>query len=368
MYTAPSLSSRKRFIKKISLPILCFVLFFTANSMAAPKTSQTTKTFTKPKASTSKSTPLTTSSTSYPAEVFAALPEQYRETKIKLVQKSFEERALLFLQGRPFHSWSSNRSRDDILKEYEQINEWRFHSWYVDPKANILIARHDFMIAQELLEKNLFRKPNTIAFQYNVTDASYNSSTVVLNNMRFLALESPSTKTLQSFNTLLQNHQVKQLLRLSSAQDKGGSIPYWQGKQSKDPTSKELIYNISQPNSKTPYSIHYYAIEDWQEDKGYDPKALLNLIQRVRKNYDESQLVAVHCTNGVGRSGTFIAGMILLNEIDKQLAANANNPVNVSIEKIVMQLSLQRPFMVGNIEQYVTLYRLVDAYLLSLKK
>lgn len=368
MYTAPYLLSRKRFITKISLPILCFALVFPTNSMAATKTSQTTKASARPKTSTSKSAILSTASVSYPAEVFAALPEQYRETKIKLVQKSFEERALLFLQGRPFHNWSSDRSRDDILKEYEQINEWRFHSWYVDPKAKILIARNDFMVAQELLEKNLFRKPNTIAFQYNLTDATYNSSTVVLNNMRFLALESPSTKTAQSFNTLLQNHQVTQLVRLSSAQDKGGSVSYWQGKQGKDANSKELIYNIAQSNSRIPYSVHYYAIEDWQEDKGYDPKALLGLIQRVRKNYDESQLLAVHCTNGVGRSGTFIAGMILLNEIDKQLAANPNNPVTVSIEKIVMQLSLQRPFMVGNIEQYVTLYRLVDAYLLSLKK
>src|ERR1700722_97080 len=87
------------------------------------------------------------------------LPQQYLETRFQTIQQSFEQRAMLFLKGRPFQPWRANKPRKDILTEFNQLNEWRFYTWYVDPKAKTLISRADFMVAQDLLQKDLYRKP-----------------------------------------------------------------------------------------------------------------------------------------------------------------------------------------------------------------
>lgn len=306
-----------------------------------------------------------------PVQSFAALPQQTRETKFQEIQEAFEQRAVLFLKGRHFEPWKANKSREDLLKEFDQLNEWRYHSWYVDPSATTLIARADFMIAQDLLENDKYRFPQTIAFDYNKTDASYNSSTIVLNGLKFLAMESPTSKTYQSFLRLLINHQVTQLVRLGSPLDKvtEKSYPYWEGKLKLVPKSKSQTLTIPQQNNTNPYLLEYFALETWPENKGVNPKELLNLIMNVRKYYDASNgLLACHCAGGTGRTGTFLSGFLLLTEIDKQIAGGTNkNALNISIERIVMQLSLQRPYMVVMPEQYITLYKLVDLYVQSLK-
>jgi len=302
-----------------------------------------------------------------PALSLPTLPQQHIETRFQAIQQSFEQRAVLFLKGKPFRPWRANKSRKEILEEFEQINDWRFHSWYVDPTANILISRMDFMVAQDLLEKGLYRKPALIAFQYNQTDGSYNSSTIVLNGFKFLALESPNAKTARNFLTILQNYRVNQLVRLASSSENANSYAYWAGKLRTNAKTRETYLNIPQDTGGPAYSLRYYATETWADNQGMDPQQLLRLIQAVRGHYDANGLIACHSTNGAGRTGTFLAGFLLLSEIDRQIAAGVSkNALDVSIEKIVMQLSLQRPYLVRKAEQYYTLYRLVDLYIKDL--
>jgi len=276
---------------------------------------------------------------------FPILPNQYRETKFSTIQENFEQRSVLFLKGRQFHNWQANKSQKAIFEEFDHLNEWRLHTWYVDPAAKTWVSREDFMIAQDLLEKGYYQRPQFIAFQYNQTDSSYNSSSIVLNGGHFLALEAPMAKTINNFIKLLINHQVTQLVDLTSGQTKG--------------------VNQSTMNTIASYS---YSINNWTDEKAINPKNLLKLIDKVRKEYEPTGLLACYCPDGAGRTGTFLAGLILLNEIDKQIASNPKKTKNleISIEKIVMQLSLQRPYMVSNKEQYLTLYRLVDLYTQSL--
>lgn len=302
---------------------------------------------------------------------FPILPESYREAKFQEIQEAIEQRTLFFLKGRQHQLWQNNKSDEDIAKEFEQINDWRLHAWYTNPGAPTLVSRADFMIAQDLLEKGLFRHPNLIAFEYNRTDPSYNSSTIVLNGLRFLALEAPSLKNNRNFLTLLKNQAVYQLVRLTSAQESGKekSYKYWEGNLKKDPKTGTLLFNIPQEANATPYPVLYYPTDAWKDHQGIEPKALLNLIQNVRKTYDPNRLLACHCSAGVGRTGTFLAGFILLTEIDTQIASGkAKKDLNVSIEKVVMQLSLQRTYMVASLKQYKTLYRMVDLYVASLKE
>ncbi len=304
---------------------------------------------------------------------FPSLPLAYRENRYKEIQTAFDERSKLYLQGRQFHSWKANKSDQEIAQEYADLESWRHHAWYSNSGEKMLISRPDFMVAQDLLEKGYYKRPHLLAFQYNQTDGSYNSSTIILNGQRFLAMEAPSTaKLTQNFFNLLQNHQVSQLVRLTPASENGvqKSIAYWQNRVKKDPKTGKQILQVPFAGSRQNYEISYYSIDNWLDHRGIDPKILLKTIQEVRKNYDPNVgLLACHCSGGVGRTGTFLAGFILLQDIDKQIALGATpETLDISIEKVVLQLSLQRIHMVARAEQYQTLYRLVDLYVQSLNK
>jgi protein tyrosine phosphatase len=301
--------------------------------------------------------------------LLAALPSSYREAKFQEVEQAFEQRWNLFIKGKQFKKYTPNRSAAEIAEEFQHLATLRLQTCFVDPKASHLISKSEYMIAQDLLEKGFFRSPHTIAFQYNRTDPSYNSSIIVVNGFRFLALEGPKPELVKNFFTVLQNHQVTQLVRLTAATEKGKtkSYPYWIGKTKTDPKTAEMFLQIPQVKNKIPYDIQYYAIDTWYDQQGISPKILLNLILKVRKSYNPTTgLLATHCAGGIGRTGTFLAGFILLNEIDKQIAKGITPAnVDISIEKTVFQLSLQRTFMVTKSTQYQTLYRLVDLYLKS---
>lgn len=298
-----------------------------------------------------------------------ALPPQYVETRLQQMQQAFEQRSVLFLKGRHFQTWRMNKPRADILKEFDQLNDWRFYTWYINPNAKSLVARTDFMIAQDLLEKGLYRKPALIAFQYNQTDATYNSSTILLNGFKFLVLEAPSARNLKNFFTLLQNHRVTQLIRLTPSEENGRekSYPYWNENRIAHTKANRMYLHVPQPYNPNPYRVGYYVIDSWHDSHGIHPKKLLTLIQAVRKDSDPNGLIACHSAYGGGRAGTFLAGFLLLNDIDRQINAGiSKNALNISIEKIVMQLSLQRPYLVSTAEQYISLHRLVDWYLKNL--
>lgn len=298
------------------------------------------------------------------------LPQQYLETRFHAIQQAFEQRATLFLKGRHFQRWEMNRPRKNILIEFDQLNEWRFRTWYVDPQAKTLISRMDFMVAQTLLEKGLYKKPALLAFDYNQTNRNYNASTVLLNGFKFLALESPTSKTLKHFFLLLQNHRVTQLVRLTGATENTGTLstPYWNNNLKTNAQHNQTFLNIQQPYSASPYTLHYYATDVWPENHGVAADELLKLILKVRKNADQDGLIACHSMHGNGRTGTFIAGFLLLSEIDRQIATGIpKNAIDISVEKIVMQLSLQRPYLVRKPEQYISLYRLLDLYVKNLK-
>ncbi len=318
--------------------------------------------------------------TSNPRKIqeFPSLPTVYRETRYAEIQKGIKDRTKFFLKGRRFKNWQANRPKHEILEEFQDIKIWRENAWYSDINHKTLISRPDFMLAQDLLDKGYFRGTHVIAFDYNKTDGSYNSSTIMMNGQRFLALEAPSVNLTPNFFRLLQNHRVTQLVRLTPERENAQvkCYPYWKNNLSVDMKTNKVYLNL--PNKKATaknntyekYDMRYYAIENWLDHHGINPKILLDLILKVREDYDpKNGLLACHCHGGVGRTGTFIAGFLLLQEIDKKLAkGTAIKDLEISIEKMVMELSLQRFHMVAKPEQYVTLYRLVDLYIQNLAK
>lgn len=263
--------------------------------------------------------------------------------------------------------WELNRSNETILEEFNRLNEWRRKIYYVDPTSNELELQEEFKVATDLCFNHHYRDSRYIAFQYNSTDPTYNASTIILNGLRILALEAPSQTSCEKFFNLLYKYRVTHLVRLTPALENGveKSYPYWSGNIYSDSDKKTnfLKVPIESENDLKPYTVNYIWTDNWEDNQSGDAEELLHLILEARKNFSSNALLAVHCHSGVARTGTFIAGFILLDEIDKQiLVGNSTNFLNISVEKIVMQLSLQRFYMVGQPLQYLTLYRLVDLY------
>jgi protein tyrosine phosphatase len=114
--------------------------------------------------------------------------------------------------------------------------------------------------------------------------------------------------------------------------------------------------------------MNYFFTDRWEDHEEGDPERLIALVKAVMGNERESQMVAVHCRAGVGRTGTFLAAYALIFDIDEQVSRGVCiDEIEVSVDKVIWQLSLQRPFMVAQFSQYRTLYELVDRYV-SMRK
>ena len=118
-------------------------------------------------------------------------------------------------------------------------------------------------------------------------------------------------------------------------------------------------------NTFKPVSIPYFALDVWQDNEDMDIPTFYNLVQKVRKAYQKlggQGSIACHCASGVGRTGTFLAALVLADTIDR------SGLQQLSLEQIVLELSIQRPNLISRAKQYVMLYRFVDYYQQQLLK
>jgi len=203
--------------------------------------------------------------------------------------------------------------------------------------------------------KTFTQFPYLFAFDYNCIDHTYNASNLFVDGYHFIALEEPMLETLDAFFTLLINQSVKVLVRLKPEGEYAsrGSISYWKNLLVQS-SGYELIF------LSYTHSIPYCYTNQWMDNQPIELPILYDLVQQVRKAYadqGEDGPIACHCSAGVGRTGTFIAAYVLANLLDSL------DPSQISIEEIILKLSVQRPHMVSTAEQYLTLYEFVDYYL-----
>ncbi len=228
-----------------------------------------------------------------------------------------------FASDRSFKPFEPNRSDEELAREFEEI---RLRRWESD----------EFKFAGQLIDRDLVREGKCCAFAYNNTDANYNASTVYVGNCRMIVCEGPREKDVYRFFDLIGSQGVTHLVRLTAAAegDVEKCYPYW--------------------NAPIPTPVRTFQLDQWQDNCGIDPEELLAFVLEVRKELasDEQNLLLVHCSAGVGRSGTFLAAWAILDAIE------AGQPF--SIEEIVYRLSLQRIRSVARRDQYITLHKLAE--------
>ncbi|XP_076806699.1 tyrosine-protein phosphatase non-receptor type 7-like isoform X2 [Clavelina lepadiformis] len=118
-------------------------------------------------------------------------------------------------------------------------------------------------------------------------------------------------------------------------------------------TTRELIVKCDESQCK----LKQFHFTSWDNDDEFEKKniqALIRFIAQVRKEVDASESsspIVVHCSNGSGRTGTFIALDCLLQEMQEKSSVN--------IFETVQQLRQDRMAM----KQYLVLYKGVECVL-----
>lgn len=269
----------------------------------------------------------------------ARLLESYAPVKIQI-----ENRWQAFQTDRKFKEFQPGRSDIELKEEFENIHKTRLSIWTT--------AGYEF--AQNLIAADLIRAPGCVAFDFNNTVPYYNASTICLGNHYYIACEGPRSKDIPKFFHLLTSQHVTHLVRLTSSYEGWSKKchPYWDGFI--EEINGSAFLNI--PTDAGIHSVQAFHMDHWRDHCGVDSEELLALVLQTREELNKNNgLLVVHCSAGVGRTGTFLASLAIVNAIDTGLP--------FSIEEIVYRLSLQRVFSVTKFAQYIVLHRLAENYL-----
>lgn len=296
-------------------------------------------------------------------EYFPALPLEFRQDRMWKIQAQIEKRWEKVKDAKQDFIFYKNKSDKEIVEEFKKLDNYRNRLWYRNPNKRPLVSNEDYTIAQGLLHKGNDQWPlQWLAFDYNHVDDTFNASTILIDGFHFIALKEPVCETVDAFFKILMNQDVKILIRLNPENENENiSINYWEDKLIEGPYHHLIQTKIEYPLSvQEGATIPYFFTNNWIDNAIIELEELYKLISDVRKAYshlDEKGPIACHCSAGVGRTGTFIAAFIIAENLDMY------KPKNLSIESIVLELSIQRPKMVFNEKQYLLLYRFVEYYI-----
>lgn len=123
-------------------------------------------------------------------------------------------------------------------------------------------------------------------------------------------------------------------------------------------TVRRLVMTVGH-DSKTVWHLLFSGWPDFDVPNDENRAALLELLKlSVRKNGAASTPRVIHCSAGVGRSGTFIALEYLLSQVEAGVVAEVHDDEDV-IYDVVNRLREQRMTMVQSDAQYGFLYDVV---------
>lgn len=270
--------------------------------------------------------------------------------------------------AKPFLPWSSAWQEEELRVRFDQTKKDFLNVYFVDPeerdKNNIIWCYRFAYKVPENWKLQQSRYPYPLAFAYNLASSYYPASIININGLHFLAMEAPSMGNLNAFLQLIDDYNVTHLIKLTPTGDisKESGCFYWKGRT---PTlsGDATILDIDGQD------VYYYPNDGWQRYVLVNPAKLLALVKNVmHAGQAGEKMMGVHCCGGVGRTGTFIAAYVLIRDIDAQIARGVDvDHLQISIDGVLWQLLLQRPFFIAHFSQYLTLYHLVDYYVAWLK-
>ena len=127
----------------------------------------------------------------------------------------------------------------------------------------------------------------------------------------------------------------------------------------------KLINTKNENNFKEITQLHFIGWPDLGVPNSKDTYQtfieMFNMIKKIKKDLP----MVVHCSAGVGRTGTFIAMYSLYNEIMQQINDSSIKEIEFSIFNLVRKMKEMRMYLVQNENQYFFIYKFIKNLLIS---
>ncbi|KYN41587.1 Tyrosine-protein phosphatase 69D [Trachymyrmex septentrionalis] len=185
---------------------------------------------------------------------------------------------------------------------------------------------------------------------------------------KFICAQGPMENTVCDYWRMIWEQHLELILMLTNLEEysKTKCAKYWPDKREtknfgditvehvkeraySDYVVRELkMTRLGERDSRVIVQYHFLVWKDFVAPE--HPHAILRFIKRVNEAYSlEKGPILVHCSAGVGRTGTLVA----LDSLLQQLAEEGQ----VSIFNTVCDLRHQRNFLVQSLKQYIFIYR-----------
>jgi hypothetical protein len=293
---------------------------------------------------------------------FSAYCKENVLLSLREAERGFQDRWQEFETNKSleFPLWKADWTEEELKKRFDQFTKKRLEIYFFNPEDDRSARRYRPAFATPPSFPPVgSRYAFPLSFQYNLASKEYNASIISLHGKQFLALEAPSRENLSKFLYVLKEYQITDLVRLTRASDlrRENSFPYWEEQMECD--AKKGTWRIYLQERK----LNYFFTDSWNDQEGFEPEKLAVLVKSLLQSGDSSQRIAVHCRGGVGRTGTFLAALTLICQIDEQFTKGSDSAhLQISVDRVLWELALQRPFMITHFSQYQTLYRLINWY------
>ncbi|KAF0687918.1 Aste57867_20410 [Aphanomyces stellatus] len=133
------------------------------------------------------------------------------------------------------------------------------------------------------------------------------------------------------------------------------------------------VFELTHPSEASTRLVHQVQLTTWpdhgvlQDYRVVEP--MLHLVNALNKRGENGarRPIVVHCSAGIGRSGTFIAINIMLTQLREAVvtADDARLASALDVRAVVHRIRSERPGMVQTPEQYRMIYQYLRSYLTS---
>ena len=205
----------------------------------------------------------------------------------------------------------------------------------------------------------------------------------IISDKYFISTQGPKIETIEDFWIMVWEYQCNAIVMLCNEKEGGREkcARYWDEKKVKLFNNIKIekeekrnnyiirkirLYNKAEKKDKIVYQIHFigwpdHGVPNIQDGKIFD--IFIEIIELVDKFRDNSPIV-VHCSAGVGRTGTFISMYYLKNEIIRQIKDKAKI-IQFNIFNLVRKLKEMRLYLVQTESQYRFIYEFIRYLLLK---
>ncbi|CAG0912629.1 unnamed protein product [Notodromas monacha] len=172
---------------------------------------------------------------------------------------------------------------------------------------------------------------------------------------KFICAQGPLLGTVNDFWRMIWEYEVQLMIMLTNFEEnrKVKCCHYWpeEGTETYDYVLRRLRAEKGEGESKETREVAHYHYLVWKDFMAPEhPSGVLKFLKRINSVYtpDKGQIL-IHCSAGVGRTGTLVALDSLLQEMNEEGKASVFNTVS--------ELRHQRNYLVQSLKQYIFVYR-----------